>query len=252
MYEYGKYIYILLIFSHSYSQCIYTRKNVSGFFLHQQYLYLSPSTSKHHLVLSLQYSFPIRLGDDLKKQLPFRLKKCTDGGTWEKNPTKSHLHPRKQTWNLKIPPLEKEKHRPNSPHFLEASIFVFGDVYCFFSKGQCSASSCIWNMWTGLTPTPCCSLPVDSSTNLFAATQSPSHTYACHHPNKSQSAQQLATIHHLPLFHIPPPCVLGPKPLMVGIALPPLIRNLCSGYNTKPKRSRPFFWVDDSPTTIWK
>lgn len=66
-----------------YSQFIYTRKNVSSFsfFINGICISLSLSTSKHHLVLSLQYSFPIRLGDDLKKQLPFCLKKCTDGGT---------------------------------------------------------------------------------------------------------------------------------------------------------------------------
>ena len=134
MYEYSIYIYILLIFSHSYSQFIYTRKNVSRFFLHQQYLYLSPSTSKHHLVLSLQYSFPIRLGDDLKKQLPFRLKKCTDGGTWEKNPTKSHLHPRKQTWNLKIPPWKRRNIDPTPPIFWRLPYLFSGMFIASFER----------------------------------------------------------------------------------------------------------------------
>ena len=131
-------------------------------------------------------------------------------------------------------PGKGETSTPTHPIFWRLPYLFSGVVYCFFSfRVNVKASSCIWNSSTSLT----CREPI-------------SKPHICHHPNKSPPAQQLATIHHLPLFHIPPPCVLWPKPRMLGDCPPTFNREslYSSGYDINQKEVGLFFWVDDSPT----
>ena len=128
------------------SQFIYTRKNVSRFLLHQQYLYLSLSLSLSlPLLPSIILFFPCNIRSRyawvMTSTNSFRsvwiyVRMAGHGRKTQQNliytPENKH-----ETW--KYHPWKRRNIDPTHPIFWRHPYLFSGGVYCFFSKGQCQS-----------------------------------------------------------------------------------------------------------------